>query len=123
MGDRPGDEMPVVDYEAPARGASRQLVLGHAMGLGAAIVLVAASAFIGSAIDAKVNAGEELAGLGGLIVGGLVGFGLVLITALVGTTLGRRRGSAILRGAGQGLFIALGLAGLWLGVCALGTLA
>ena len=100
MADTDNDERPVVEYGTPPRAAGRELLLGHALGLGAAVVLVAGCAFIGSAIDAKANAGQELAGLGGLIVGGLVGFGLVLLGAIVGTMVGRRRGNPVLRGMG-----------------------
>jgi hypothetical protein len=123
MAEKPGVESPVIDYGTPPSGRGREVMLGIFLGLGAAVVLVVGSAFVGAAIDAKVNEGQELAGLGGLIVGGLVGFGLVLVAALLGLRLGRRRGNARLRGIGQGLMISLGLGALWLGVCALSGLA
>lgn len=122
MADTSGDEPRVVDYGTPPRNPLRRLVLGHALGLGAAVVLVVGSAFAGASIDARANRGEDLAGLGGLLIGGLVGLGLVLVGAIAGTTLGRRRGNPVLRGIGQGLLISLGLGGLWLGICALTSL-
>ena len=117
MADAEREGPPVVEYEAPRRRDRSQFVGGRVLGLVAAIVLVAGCAFGGTAIDAHFNRGH-LAGLGGLVFGGAAGIALVLLGAIIALLLARRRGSAMLRGVGQGLLIALGLGGLWLGVCA-----
>ena len=119
MSEPSGDERPVVHYESAGRGRTGQLVLGHALGLAAAVVLVAGCAFGGAYIDATIHRGEGLAGLGGLLLGGVVGLGLVLVAALLAVQLGRRRSNARLRGISEGLLISLALAGLWLGICAM----
>ena len=118
MADTSGDDRPVVEYAAAPRTDRGQLVVGHAIGVATAVVLVVGCAVGGSYIDATVNRGEELAGLGGLLLGGAVGLGTVLVAALVSVQLGRRRHSPRLRGVGQGLLLSLALAGLCLGVCA-----
>lgn len=118
MEDAEDRERPVIEYAPPFRADGRQLVIGHALGLASAVVLIVGSAVLGSYIDASVNRGAYLAGLGGLIIGGLVGLGLVLAAGLLALLVGRRRGDPRLRGTGQGLLVSLGLAGLCLGVCA-----
>ena len=118
MADRSGDERPVIEYAPPARADVRNLVIGNVLGLASAAVLVVGSAVAGAYIDATVNRGVQYAGLGGLIVGGLVGLGLVLASGLLALLAGRRRSNPRLRGIGQGLLVSLGLAGLWFGVCA-----
>ena len=117
MPEEPG-QRPVVEYAAPAGRPTRQLVTGHLLGAGAALGLVIGSAILGSYIDAERNEGKELAGLAGLVAGGLVGLAMVLPSAAAAVFIGRRRGSAILRGTGQGMLVSLGVAVLAFGLCA-----
>lgn len=113
------EERPVVvEYGTPPSGTTGQLVAGHLLGLGGAVVLVIGSAFLGSYIDTQINAGAYLAGLAGLLLGGMVGLGLALPAAIVAILVGRRRGSVLLRGTGQGLLLSLGLGAITLGLCA-----
>ena len=112
------EDRPVVEYGTPPRGRGGQLVAGHLLGLAAALVLVVGSALLGTYIDTRLNPGADLAGLPGLVAGAMVGLGLALPAGIVSILIGRRRGSVLLRGTGQGLLLSLGLGAITLGLCA-----
>jgi hypothetical protein len=117
MADPVHDKRPVMEYAAPSRRSGRRLVAGHVLGLAATAVLVVGGAFLGAVIDTHVNEGQNLAGLAGLAVGGVVGVVLVIAGAVAAWLAGRRRDSALLRGAGQGMLLSLGLGALGIGLC------
>jgi hypothetical protein len=90
------------------------IVLGAVVG----IVLLVALPIVGAVIDTKLHPGVELAGLGGLMAGAMIGGAMLLISTVAAFVIGARRRSPILRGAGRGLLLAIGLAGLTAGICA-----
>ena len=108
-----------MDYVSP--GATppperKRLLQGIVLGVIVAIVLLVATQLICSAIDAKLNPGE-LAGLGGLFLGAMLGAGLLLLATLLAFTLPARHRSPLLRGAGRGMLLMVGVAALAAGVC------
>jgi hypothetical protein len=110
---------PAVQYAHPASPQDRKRqILGIVLGVVTAIILLIATPLVCSAIDAKMNPGE-LAGLGGLFLGAMIGAGLLVVTTIITFALPQRRRSPMLRGAGQGLLLVTALAGLTLGECAL----
>jgi hypothetical protein len=94
---------------------------GGATGLVSAMALAIFAPLLGMVIDAGVNQGRELAGLGGLVLGALVGAALLLIATIAAFIVAARRRSTDLRGAAWGLLTAIaliGLIGLIGGICA-----
>ena len=118
MPDPDRGEPPVMEYAPPSRGRGGQLAGGSMLGIGAAAVLVVGSAFLGAYIDTQRNSGEHLAGLAGLMIGGMVGAGLAIVAGVAAIVAGRRRDNALLSGAGLGLLLSLGLGALGMGLCA-----
>ena len=109
---------PAVHYARAASPQDRKRqTLGIVTGIVAGIVLLVATPIVCSMIDAKLNPGE-LAGLGGLFLGAMIGGGLLIVASIVTFALPARRRNALLRGASQGLLLITALAGLTLGVCA-----
>src|SRR5688572_12428648 len=108
----------MLGYAAPAAADRRRVGYGAGIGLLAAVVLVPACAFIGAVWDERANRGEHLAGLAGLLIGGMVGFGLVLFGSGAAIWIGRRQHRPLLTGVGLGMGIVLLVALLGFGVCA-----
>jgi|SRR5687767_257700 len=117
MSDSDPHGRPVVEYAAPPRPRGTQFAAGYVLGLVAAAVLVIGCAFLGAYVDTQRNRGQHLAGLAGLMIGGATGVALVIAAAIAAWFAGRRRDSALLRGAGQGMLLSLGLGALGMGLC------
>jgi len=107
-----------VHYAAPPAGDRKRHILGIVVGMAVGIVVLVGTPIVCSVIDAKMNPGE-LAGLGGLFLGAMIGGGALVVATIIAFALPARRRNALLRGAGQGLLLITGLAGLTLGICAL----
>ena len=119
MADADRDERPIMEYAAPPPRRGSQLAAGYVLGLIAAAVLVIGCAFVGAHIDTQRNRGQYLAGLAGMLIGAGTGVALVIAAAVAAWIAGCRRDSVLLRGAGQGMLLSLGLGALWMGLCSI----
>jgi hypothetical protein len=108
-------EYAALGHSDPLR--TRRLSLGVATGAIMVVVGVPACAFAGAAIDSSINRGVELAGLAGLFVGGLVGFGLMAVVAIVAFVRSWRVDKPFMRGLAFGSSITVGVAAAALGIC------
>jgi hypothetical protein len=91
------------------------------IGVVSAVAIVPASAYIGAYLDERANPDADLAGLAGMVGGGMVGFAIVFIASITTIASGRWRRRPMLNGIGQGMAIALLLVLLALGVCSIVT--
>jgi hypothetical protein len=100
------------------RSGGRGVGKGFALGVAAVVLGVPGLAMFGGWLDQRANPEADLAGLGGLFAGGIIGLVALAIGGAVAFVVGRRRDEPILRGAGLGMFVATGVAGISLGICA-----
>jgi hypothetical protein len=91
------------------------------IGVVAAVAIVPASAYIGAYLDKRANPDADLAGLAGMVGGGMVGFAIVFIASITTIAGGRWRRRPMIIGIGQGMAIAMLLVLLALGICSVVT--
>jgi hypothetical protein len=113
------DASPVAPPPAPAP-AGNGLGRGFFLGVIVGIVLLVGMPIGCAWIDAKQNPGE-LAGVGGLFLGAMVGAGLLVVGTILAFILPARRRSPVLRGAAHGMLLIIAIAALTAGVCAVGS--
>src|SRR3954468_272373 len=121
MSDFPPTPPPPVDYASPATASPdrQRFAYGVAIGIAVGVGLVVGSPILGAVIDARVNRGQELAGLGGLFLGGIIGGISLLVATGVAFGVARAGRTAMIRGVARGLLVAVGMVALTAGICAI----
>ena len=118
--DDPNSPAPL-EYFTPTDAARQRQRVGYGMAVGGvnAVLVLGAAILVGRYI-AKGSGADEIgyAEVAGAAAGAVTGLGLLLALGIVLIQQGRLRRSPMLRGAGIGALLTLGLAGLGVGICA-----
>jgi hypothetical protein len=121
-GNLPNPPPAKLDYSSPfgkaaARGRKR-FGVGFALGGAGSCGTLAAAIFLCGWIVSARNPDNQYAVLTGGLLGAVIELVLLLVAAAVLIPLGYSRNSPVLRGAGFGSLLTLGLVGLGAGICA-----